>query len=465
NLLNLARHNAYLILAYLQEKHKTGKPDGVQEDRLTEATFLSFPNPKWLGSKPEAMQAALKDLLKHFPFLAAVAAEPQAPSPDGQKGEAAKTVSGEAEPGQAVAFLQAALRRLDAERNIFSHHIYERQPLEEDEKVQLEPVFEAAVKGIVQRFPWLTDENVTHLRPAPGSEDRFRYRLTKDDDHFEDNGLYFFICLFLEAGYAHRFLSNLERFKNTGTPEMRATRNCYPHFCCKLPEPRLDSGDVKLDMLNELYRCPKELWEVLSETDRERFRVDADLPEDAEPDEPPRKVEMKRNEDRFTKYFALRYFDEMSYAQAGKKERKPFFSSLRFHIHLARLRTMENPASKGNRAESREWMKELNTFGRLSDFEWQKLPDWWLNPKTNKHPDEVEKIKQDAVKKIEQFAPRYNIIGNRIGLKFTNGKDDYQYLKPLPVLLESIGNKQKGQPIQVSLAPDAILSTHELQQL
>ncbi|MEZ4961709.1 MAG: hypothetical protein R2830_17905 [Saprospiraceae bacterium] len=70
-------------------------------------------------------------------------------------------------------------------------------------------------------------------------------------------------------------MSQIKGFKDTSTPDKQATRKCFTQYRCQLPRPKLESSDVKLDMLNELVRCPAELWELLGEDDRRQFKVKA----------------------------------------------------------------------------------------------------------------------------------------------------------------------------------------------
>lgn len=441
--LNIALHNSYLILQHLVTEHDWLSIVDFPETNLHESRFFNFPTDKKIRPKPQQVHSLMKALVGHFPFLAVLAAKPEASTPNEKKGFTSKQVVGEAVPEEALKHLRAMLKRLDTERNFYSHHVYTRQALAMDERPELQVVFEASAKHIRRRFeksPWMSEEALAHLSPE---HPKFAYRMVADDGLFEDMGLFFFTCLFLEPADANLFLGKLERLKGAHLPFMQATRKCFTNFCCSLPLPRLESSDVKLDMLNELYRCPKELYGVIREEDRKRFWVEE---KQEDPEEASRWVEMKRHDDRFP-YFAMRYMDDV------EKEGKPFFANLRFHLHLARLRTQENPSNRGNRDESREFMKELNTFGRLRDFTLESMP-----------PFEWKQEDGSLFEAIEQFAPRYNEIGNRIAIKFMDEKGKPIWPKAKSVF-QAHRTKAKNARVELNTPPDVILSTHELQNL
>ena len=110
-------------------------------------------------------------------------------------------------------------------------------------------------------------------------------------------------------------------------------------FCCRLPQPKLESSDILLDMINELGRCPAALYTVLSEENKQRFHISRDVDggferedtgidvEESEDLELEQELILKRQGDRLP-YFALRYFDDTD-----------AFSTLRFDVYLGRWRT------------------------------------------------------------------------------------------------------------------------------
>ena len=75
-----------------------------------------------------------------------------------------------------------------------------------------------------------------------------------------------------------------------------------------------------MDMLNELKRCPKELYPLLSKEDKEKFIPKDFNDEEYDTDEYESVPELKRKDNRFN-YFALRYLDNS-------------FEHLKFYIDL-----------------------------------------------------------------------------------------------------------------------------------
>lgn len=85
----------------------------------------------------------------------------------------------------------------------------------------------------------------------------------------------FFVCLWLEKRDAQEFLKKHAGFKRSELKLERATLETFTWFKTKVPKPRLTSSYSKqallMDMINELKRCPEELFSKLSYSDREKF--------------------------------------------------------------------------------------------------------------------------------------------------------------------------------------------------
>ncbi len=178
--------------------------------------------------------------------------------------------------------------------------------------------------------------------------------------HLSGWGVALLICLFLEKKYVNVFFSKLPNPGNypPSSKESRIIRRSMGVCSVVLPKERIHSeaGDlsVALDMLNELKRCPRELFDTLSPGDQERFRtISSDHNE----------VLQMRSKDRFAQ-LVLQYIDH-----------NRLFDGLRFHVNMGKLRYLFNPKKYCIDGQTRVRVLEhpLNGFGRLQEMEKERL--------------------------------------------------------------------------------------------
>lgn len=438
--LNMARHNAYVIVQHITENLGIEDKD-IKEENLQEAEILNFIKGQ---SQPDVVKGIVGSLIKHFPFL-----EVQPPDKKSKKDkkEEGKNQQEKKEvekpevapkPAHIGKELAKAFTRLNQLRNITTHYYHQQA---KPAVFELEHYQESARRKIIERFPFLSDKDTNHLKLMGKESSRFALSYEEDGAvHYTEKGLAYFICLFLDRKNAFRFLSRLNDFKNAFENEGRATLECFTHYCCRLPRPKLGSSDLTLDMLNELGRCPKPLYHCLSPEDQQKFKVpiETKIETEEEEEDQPGEVELIRHGDRFP-YFALRYFDDTK-----------AFNSLRFHVHLGKLRIKE-PYPKEIHGEERERLiiRNMRAFGRWEEYDEEKMPADW---KTK------ERGKWVLKPNIEQPSTHYQITGNRIGIKFVNPLD-HEAWPELSVYTSSQEEREKR------FQPDAILSTYELQNL
>ena len=422
---NLARHYAFLVLQDLSERFRHYSIKPPKEDGLHDSSIVKF----IASSKDNRMSQGREvtmALISKFPFLEAFSKEGR----------------GETNPEEVNIQLKQLLGALNSLRNMYSHAEGSSNTFKKIEKLPLEELFNKAKIGIVKKFRQTFEEkDIAHLNPT-----KKPYKLFDDDGQISTQGKIFLVCLFLDREYAFKFLSGIKGF-STHERNFRATLECFTYFCLRLPARRLDSSDIKMDVLAELNRCPKEVYRVLEAKDQERFEVEVDMDSsDGETDEisdiyTPKAV-FKRSENRFP-YLVLRFFDDQKW-----------FDRLRFQLYFGRVNT-SNYLKTINKIESmRRTTKDLRAFVRWDDISEHNLPKLWK-----------DKDKEALHPAIEGFTKRYHIVGNRISIKFVNSSS-------------SIGNciskifdrKKKNQEhcsgIRVSaVAPDAILSIYELPNL
>ena len=140
------------------------------------------------------------------------------------------------------------------------------------------------------------------------------------------------VCLLLEKKYITEFLTQ-SRFLNAFKDDAKAPRlsdrrlilEVFSDLRIRMAQKKIDSTrddvQVALDMLNELKKCPNELFELLGPEDRASFSV---MSSTGEP------VLLRRSSDRFTQ-LALQWFDV-----------NKAFSRIRFQVNAGVFRYLFN---------------------------------------------------------------------------------------------------------------------------
>ena len=174
--------------------------------------------------------------------------------------------------------------------------------------------------------------------------------------HLSGVGIALLICLFLDKQYINLFLSRLPIFSsyNAQSEERRIIIRSFGINSIKQPKDRIHSEksnkSVAMDMLNEVKRCPDELFTTLSAEKQSRFRIISDDHNE---------VLMKRSSDRFVQLL-LQYIDY------GK-----LFKNIRFHVNMGKLRYLLKADKECIDGQTRVRVIEqpLNGFGRQDEVE------------------------------------------------------------------------------------------------
>lgn len=177
--------------------------------------------------------------------------------------------------------------------------------------------------------------------------------------HLSGVGVALLISLFLDKQYIHLFLTHLPIFDkyNQRSEERRIILRSMGVNSIVLPKDRIHSDkdmmSLAMDMLGELKRCPRELFDTLSPIKQNCFRIiSTDHNE----------VLMRRSADRFAQLL-------MQYIDYGEK-----FHDIRFHVNMGKLRYLFNDEKHCIDGQTRVRVLEhpLNGFGRLADMEQQR---------------------------------------------------------------------------------------------
>ncbi len=336
-------------------------------------------------------------------------------------------------------------------------------PSEQTLVPRLKELLKAEIRTVQQRFNYVEDE-VLFIKNKEMDKERYRYCLFKklcrtDKKVFSRRGLVFFISLFLEKKYINEMLNKTKDFyakddlfndkrkhiifESLAVYRIRLPRNRY--------ESQQDDVGLALDMVNELQRCPKELFDLLSTEDQIKFRPDAS-------DEDSSKTAiMIRHADRFPK-LAMNYIDQCN-----------VFNSIRFQVNLGKYRyAFYNKKCIDGLNHVRSLQKELHGFGKLNEIEKARL-DTWGN--LIRDFEDIKTNTIDTMPYINDQRASYIINNNRIGL-YWEDKDDVNEPKLVlpklpnePTAKNLRQQKANGERIVLLQSPKCFMSTHELPAL
>ena len=274
-------------------------------------------------------------------------------------------------------------------------------------------------------------------------------QVVTDNNTITTEGLVFFTCMFLEREYAFQFIGKIIGLKGTQYNSFLVTREVLMAFCLKLPHDKFISDDPTqafiLDVVNELNRCPGELYDVIVDEEKQKFRPQLDelkkqnVRENSLGEETwdegdydsylEALTKQVRFRNRFSD-FALKFIDQTE-----------LLGKYRFQIDLGKLHIATYPKVFAGEEFDRPIVENAKAFGKLADYQEETK----VLHQISKGQGEIQ---------FEQFAPHYHTELNKIGL----------CRKPAPAILIPSKTRKAGfrlnQPV-----PEAFLSLHELQKI
>jgi len=407
--LNMARHNVYLLINHLTEKFSHLKYEKLKDDKeIKGKNILTEIFDTTKSDLDEERFRIYKYLVRghYLPFIKVYS---------DSKGNALEN-----NPlvyyDRLHQFINNSFALLVKFRDAFSHYLaldehgnsIDSRQLNIDHEIahDLETIFQDSLSLSASRF-YLTQQesDFEHLK---------HYALFKETEtKLSENGFYFFICLFLEKQYAIKFLKKIKGFKNETIPAFRATLLAFTHYTIRIPDIRLDNDEprmgVLMEMLNELQKCPIELYKRLTDEDKKKFEPALDEESQLNlilnstansenlSDEQTDSLlidltTLKRHQNRFS-YFALRCIDELN-----------LLPGIHFQITVGKIELRAYPKVIGKVATNRRILKEVNAFGKLSAYE----------GKENWFSQQLKMIYEDENLVFDQYNPHYNIQENKI---------------------------------------------------
>lgn len=441
--LNLARHNVYITINHINKLLEIREIDN--DEKVLDIKALWQKVNKDLNQK-----ARLRELMtKHFPFLETAIYSKNKEDKEEVKQEKQATA-------QSFKSLEHCLflflEKLQEARNYYSHYKYSestKEPVLEKELLKkMYNIFDNNIQLVIKDYQHNKDINPDEdFKHLDRTEKEFNYYFTQDKKgKITESGLLFFVSLFLEKKDAIWMQQKLTGFKDNRENNKQMTHEVFCRSRILMPKLRLESTQTQdwilLDMLNELIRCPKSLYERLKGEDRKKFEVPFNsTDEDYDAEQDPFKNTLIRHQDRFP-YFILRYFDY-----------NEIFKNLRFQIDLGTYHFSIYKKLIGGQKEDRHLTHKLYGFERIQEFTKQHRPDDWKA--IVKDFDTYETSEEPY---ISETTPHYHLENQKIGIRFKNDND-----KIWPSLETNGENNEKSKyKLDKQYQAEAFLSVHEL---
>lgn len=317
-------------------------------------------------------------------------------------------------------------------------------------------------------------------------------QIDSDSIELSKFGRIYFCSLFLRSRDAERFAQEMHVFTESPWPDIKEEKNNPPTYIpspenkvmrevmqmhrIRVPrEKRIDAvqtkGTLLMDILEELRRCPKLLYDTFEPNTKSTFNHLV-----IQPDGGKVSTLMVRYQDRFSQ-LALRYIDQNN-----------LFNYVRFQLRLGlfRFRFYDKLLIDGTPC-LRVVHKELNGFGRWQEVE-EKRVAWWgkhfqkTEMKKNNDGDEIEQLIPDSPTTdpyVTDWRTTYNIHAERIGMSWGEVKvmgelqkgssllknNTSYYIPPLPELKGDDGHNMNRIVSIPQEMPLCTLSTYDLPAL
>lgn len=438
--LNLARLNIFGIINHLAEQFKVNT---LPEDGFIQSGFICESNKKdfnynWMFEK----LIRLMPVVKQFDASRLPEEERKTNLIEGK------------DLIKMAATLKAVFKDVQEFRNDYTHYYStdkgttRKLTVSSETATFLKISFRRAIEYSKARFVSVfTDEDYQLIS---------KRQLVTEGNTVTTEGLVFLTCMFLDRENAFQFIGKIQGLKGTQFKSFVATREVMMAYCVRLPHDKLISDDPQqallLDMLNELDRCPKVLYDVLSEEAKKDFsplltddaieQVLANSVNDEMREEFLDNLNYMdyieqltlrvRHSNRFY-YYAMRFIDE-------KNLLPDFF----FQIDLGKYILADYPKKVLNEDINRIIVENAKAFGRLNSFDAEETVQNRIDPK-------------GLCKGFEQFAPHYNADINKIGFAFQQEICGIESVEAKP------GKKLTVNMVQPQ--PMGFLSLHELQKI
>lgn len=231
----------------------------------------------------------------------------------------------------------------------------------------------------------------------------FRYKLytaNQAEKHITSFGLVFLTSLFLEKKYS-KVMS--DKLRVVAKQDESVVCEMLAVYRLRLNSQRINvtkkTEALALDIINEVQRCPKELFDILPPSKQAMFRVKSDTEDEHE-------VLMIRHSNRFAQ-LVMKYIDDAH-----------LFDNLRFQVSLGRYFYKfydKKCIDSHENTRVRAICKNVNGFGRIEEIEKMRQGCW---DDVLRQYEDVHKNTSDEKPYVTDHHAQYIITGNRIGMRF-----------------------------------------------
>lgn len=332
---------------------------------------------------------------------------------------------------------------LESWRNYTTHYIHPEAIASPTINLLLKSCFNQGIKEIKKRFN-AQDEQLKHLYEAEffynreTNKDEVKcyhpanyYKFTDESDLLTDKGLAFFTCLFLYKRESYLLLNQLKGFKRADEERYRMTLEAFtvmrfhaPKQLMKLQQQQIDKVSLGISMINELVKCPKELYDCIEDEQKKQFEVYPNA--EAVPDEQEAIGELIRYKDRYETLMlkALEHSSECKnmgfYLNLGKCYMKCYekhyidgTTDNRYIVHpLYGFGRLQN-ASTDHKNHLSLFGEELQMHSRLPVCHFAAEDDAADSP--------------TSVPYISEAYPSYVLNNNNIGIKWLDSSETTEY--------------------------------------
>lgn len=435
---NMARRNLFVTLQHISKvAHLDATNDDIRESAIHEMRVVK----RLINGTAEEKVNIERLIYKHIPFMRAVVenrryienAHIETNSNTNNK----KKILAKNTQLLADAFTDWCIV-ITFFRDKFSHLIFndprsnDPQFIEREKRVvyDLNFLFTASARIIKERFSLTTqleflikgrykseklkDKSGRFIKDENGKpltrmviDPQFFYSLQNKDNRMSLMGNIFLVCQLIEKKYATMLLDSQgdngnEVYQNYDEEQRRYIREVFSVHRIILPRNRMDIERIDImlamDMLNELRRCPAELFDVISPAEQKKFRIVSEVTGE--------EVLLRRSSDRFSS-LAMEYFDNTH-----------AFSNIRFQVSLGKYRyKFYNKKCIDGHSHMRTLQKELNGFGRIQEINNARITQWG---KLIRRYDDITFDTPDTTPYITDHNAQYVINGNRIAMYFNS---------------------------------------------
>ena len=436
----MAQHNAYSVLNEIS-KTVLGKTIDEEEPLYKSELFTVLAENKLNGKNlpPQTTEKIIEKFRHHFPF-----ADPMLQKEMGLDRRI------DLRPNDYVALFATLLEYLDVFRNYYTHTNHKMYRCGENLLRYIRSSFDAAVRKVRTELD-VEEADVDFLRRlekkkgarTATEKDTFEYKFFDvKNKNISEKGLAYFICLFLEPKYSNLFLKKLKGFKRDDDVKYRLIHHCYKCYSIRLSQAKLSSENthesLAMDILNELKRCPSELFNHIDKEDKERFYYDKKMSEEEIEKSQDNEEENVQKQIRKENRFPVLAFSYIDYQE--------IFDKLRFQIDLGEYHyKFYEKLTVDGKMRLRSLSKKMKGYGRIQDFDEENQPQEWKNLCKHTHTLSAEETENY----ITQTQAHYHVNNNLIALASIDHLDADNLFPTTDMESQEI-------------MPDFFLSTHEL---